>query len=512
VSTLPVKKGVDGIPSSAIPDSPTAFVSWFKNSFLPRWAAHADTRNAVAGAGVLIAGSLSTPATISVSTEVQALFAQPYMLVGAPVAPAVLTGYRSVAAQVGVVSLTDGGAGSTITLGIANNGIGNAQLRQGTAASVVGNATSVLANVADIVALTDNTALVRVSGTLTFSALPLSAIAPTSNNTVLGNISGSLAAPIALNQAQITSLVGLASASASGAVPAIPSVANEFLNGNNAWAQVAIGSLANIANNTVVGNVSGGSAAPAALSTTQLTALINEATTSLTGAIPALSGTSTQYLNGVGAWATQVTSLVGTANQIAVSASTGAVTLSLPQNVIIPTPASGTALTVNALTGTNSFVLTGALSGSSVQGNYTNTSNTANSAAVQVLSIAGTSALSAHVLFDIAGVQDWYAGVKGSTSTWSVGTGGTVGGADKLSITTAGNVTIAAPSNGQTLAMTGIGAGTAALTVNTSATTGSKTASMTASNKPGTNNQTTPATWLPIICDGATYYSPLYAA
>jgi hypothetical protein len=134
----------------------------------------------------------------------------------------------------------------------------------------------------------------------------------------------------------------------------------------------------------------------------------------------------------------------------------GMVTIASTGAVTIAAPSSGTALTVNALTGTNSFVLTGAISGSAVQGNYTNTSNTANSAAVQVLSIAGTTALSAHVLFDISGVQDWYAGVKGSNSNWSIGTGSTVGGADKLSINTSGAVTIAAPTSGQALTVTGV--------------------------------------------------------
>jgi hypothetical protein len=138
------------------------------------------------------------------------------------------------------------------------------------------------------------------------------------------------------------------------------------------------------------------------------------------------------------------------------SGTTDALDIGSAGNVTIAAPSSGTALTVNALTGTNSFLLTGAISGSAVQGNYTNTSNTANSAAVQVLSIAGTTALSAHVLFDISGVQDWYAGVKGSNSNWSVGTGSTVGGADKLSINTSGAVTIAAPSGGQALTVTGV--------------------------------------------------------
>lgn len=46
---------------------------------------------------------------------------------------------------------------------------------------------------------------------------------------------------------------------------------------------------------------------------------------------------------------TGVISLAGTANQITASASSGAVTLSLPQNVIIPAPAGGTALAITGV-------------------------------------------------------------------------------------------------------------------------------------------------------------------
>jgi hypothetical protein len=50
-----------------------------------------------------------------------------------------------------------------------------------------------------------------------------------------------------------------------------------------------------------------------------------------------------------------VTSITGTANQIAASASSGAVTLSFPSPVIIPAPTSGEALVVNALNGSGTF-------------------------------------------------------------------------------------------------------------------------------------------------------------
>ena len=44
------------------------------------------------------------------------------------------------------------------------------------------------------------------------------------------------------------------------------------------------------------------------------------------------------------------------------------------------------------------------------------------------------------------------------------------------------------------------------------ATTGAHTASFTATNKPGTTNQTSPALWIPINYRGTTYYIPVFAA
>lgn len=69
------------------------------------------------------------------------------------------------------------------------------------------------------------------------------------------------------------------------------------------------------------------------------------------------------FVNGVSVIAgSAVTSIAGTANQIAASASTGAVTLSLSQNVIIPAPASGTGLTVNGLANADTAVFKGSAS------------------------------------------------------------------------------------------------------------------------------------------------------
>ena len=61
MTRLPVKPGIDGLPTSQIPTDPADFIDWFKNSFIPRWAANADIRNATPGTGVQIGGTSDTP-------------------------------------------------------------------------------------------------------------------------------------------------------------------------------------------------------------------------------------------------------------------------------------------------------------------------------------------------------------------------------------------------------------------------------------------------------------------
>lgn len=63
------------------------------------------------------------------------------------------------------------------------------------------------------------------------------------------------------------------------------------------------GDLPAQANNTVLGNVSGGSAVPIALSQTQLTTQVNVFTTSLSGAVPASGGGTTNFLRADGTFA-----------------------------------------------------------------------------------------------------------------------------------------------------------------------------------------------------------------
>lgn len=110
-------------------------------------------------------------------------------------------------------------------------------------------------------------------------------------------------------------------------------------------------------------------------------------------------------------------------------------------NVTVTAPSSGSALTVIPATGTNGFLLSASLSGSSVQGNYTNSSNTANSHAVQVISVGGGSAGNPYLQFNVASVIDWTIGVDNSDSdSFKISSSGALGIENRLAITTDGRV------------------------------------------------------------------------
>jgi hypothetical protein len=70
-------------------------------------------------------------------------------------------------------------------------------------------------------------------------------------------------------------------------------------------------------------------------------------------------------------------------------------------------------------------------------------------------------------------------------------------------------LTVNARASGTALELVGSGAGSPALIANTTVVAGSQTATFTATNKPGSAT-TAPTKWLPITCDGATYYIPLW--
>jgi hypothetical protein len=70
-------------------------------------------------------------------------------------------------------------------------------------------------------------------------------------------------------------------------------------------------------------------------------------------------------------------------------------------------------------------------------------------------------------------------------------------------------LTVNARSGGTALELVGAGFGSPAIIANSTVIAGTQTATFAATNKPGSAT-TAPTKWLPITCDGATYYLPLW--
>jgi hypothetical protein len=70
-------------------------------------------------------------------------------------------------------------------------------------------------------------------------------------------------------------------------------------------------------------------------------------------------------------------------------------------------------------------------------------------------------------------------------------------------------LSVDARTSGTALSLNGSGVGAPAIIANTTVVAGSQTATFVATNKPGSAT-TAPTKWLPITCDGATYYIPLW--
>jgi hypothetical protein len=84
---------------------------------------------------------------------------------------------------------------------------------------------------------------------------------------------------------------------------------------------VTLAKIANIADETVLGNISGSSAAPAALTKAQLTSLVNQFTSTLSGIVPASGGGTTNFLRADGNWVA-VTG-TGTVTDVSVATANG---------------------------------------------------------------------------------------------------------------------------------------------------------------------------------------------
>jgi hypothetical protein len=150
---------------------------------------------------------------------------------------------------------------------------------------------------------------------------------------VLGRVTSGAGIVEEITPAQLTALINQFSSTLPGAVPSSGGGTANFLRADGTWTappgnvtsifgrsgvvvaaandysfsqlsgQASLAQLPSIANSTVLGNVSGISAVPAALTATQLTALINAFSSSLPGAVPASGGGTTNFLRADGSWA-----------------------------------------------------------------------------------------------------------------------------------------------------------------------------------------------------------------
>lgn len=164
---LPPRSGLSLPYVASVPNEWDA--EWFRR-FITNYLQNADVRNATSGPGISVSGTVGQPGTISLSTAFSNLFNEPYLLAETPT-DASLTQWRNLTVQPGVLSFTDGGAANPFTVSVVNNGIGNTQLRQGGALTVIGNATGATANVADIT-ITALTALLTQFGAANKGVVP----------------------------------------------------------------------------------------------------------------------------------------------------------------------------------------------------------------------------------------------------------------------------------------------------------------------------------------------------
>lgn len=148
-----------------------------------------------------------------------------------------------------------------------------------------------------------NQALCRSgSGDLGFSSLPLTALATQAANTFVANATGSTAAPTAISEATATSMLNTFTSTLQGVVPASGGGTINFMRADGSWASPP-SALPSIANNTVLGNISGGTATASAvaLSSFASTSIVNSGSTfqraALTGDVTASQNSNATTIN-----------------------------------------------------------------------------------------------------------------------------------------------------------------------------------------------------------------------
>ena len=340
---------------------------------------------------------------------------------------------RAIAPDGTTITGTDGGANGSYTLAVTTNGIGNSQIRQGSATSIIGRSANSTGNVADIAASADGQYLRRSSSALSFGVPTATEI----TNTPAGNIAATTV-QAALNEldtekqpldATLTSLAAF--------------------NTNGLIAQTAADTFAG---RTLTGPAAG-------ITVTNGNGVSGNPTLALANDLAAVEGLAS---NGIAArtatdtWA--VRTLTGTANEIAVSNGNGVSgnpTFSLP----------------SALTFTGKTITGGTFSGPSITtpgAGITFAGSTSGTTVLQATAIAGTTTLTlpaatdtlvgkattdtfTNKTFDTAGTGNSFS-IAGVAVTANTGTGAVVRATSPTLVTPA----LGTPSSGTLTNATGL--------------------------------------------------------
>lgn len=129
--------------------------AWF-DKFIREVLALADTRNAIQGSGIVITGQSGEPATISTSADVQNLLLQSYVVASAS---GFLSFERVLTGNPGEIFITDGGANSSITVGVLDRGLILEKLQNLREWGVLGNPTDASGPVQNLIPTGDKAVL-----------------------------------------------------------------------------------------------------------------------------------------------------------------------------------------------------------------------------------------------------------------------------------------------------------------------------------------------------------------
>lgn len=198
----------------------------------------------------------------------------------------------------------------------------------------------------ELMALSQNGAAVRATVTQVNTA----ALAPIANNTVLGNVSGSTAAPVAVNASQLATLLGLGTAAFQNTGSSGQTI--PFLNGVNTWSGLqtfaggaAISGTVTVGNLNVTGTstLGSGTASPLVVTGTGISANI----ASGAGTIELLPSNGT--VNITSALSVSATSSTAATTTTTLTA-TGAVALSPANANVVLSPTGTGVVTINPAT------------------------------------------------------------------------------------------------------------------------------------------------------------------